>query len=167
MPVANRLKQPLDRLCREFDWTRRVEQDAIKFPLRYTDPADIELAGLFASCMAYGRVDLFGAQVTLVLERMGESPARFVWGFDLEKHRKVFAGFGYRFNRERDVLAFCLAAQRIGVEDYKGLVAGKLRTAGELYQFLIEEFHQQRTFILELLVVVILVIELWDVLFRH
>ena len=115
MPVADRLKQPLDRLCREFDWTLRVGQDAIQFPLRYTDPADIELAGLFASCMAYGRVDLFGAQVALVLERMGESPARFVWGFDLEKHRKVFAGFGYRFNRERDVLAFCLAAQRIVV----------------------------------------------------
>jgi uncharacterized protein (TIGR02757 family) len=115
MPVADRLKQPLDRLCREFDWTQRVGQDAIQFPLRYTDPADIEVAGLFASCMAYGRVDLFGAQVSLVLDRMGESPARFVWGFDLEKHREAFAGFGYRFNRERDVLAFCLAAQRIVV----------------------------------------------------
>lgn len=113
MPVADRLRQPLDRLYREFDWTLRVGQDAIQFPLRYTDPADIELAGLFASCMAYGRVDLFGAQVSLVLDRMGESPARFVWGFDLEKHRNVFAGFNYRFNRERDVLAFCLAAQRL------------------------------------------------------
>jgi uncharacterized protein (TIGR02757 family) len=90
-----------------------VEQDAIQFPHRYHDPADIEIAGLFASCMAYGRVDLFGAWVTWVLDRMGESPARFVWGFDLEKHRDVFAGFRYRFNRDRDVLAFCLAAQRV------------------------------------------------------
>ena len=113
MPATNRLKQPLDRLCREFDWTLRVGQDAIQFPLRYRDPADIELAGLFASCMAYGRVDLFGAQVSLVLAQMGESPSRFVWGFDLEKHRDAFSGFGYRFNRERDVLAFCLAAQRL------------------------------------------------------
>ena len=63
--------------------------------------------------------------------------------------------------------AYRMAAQRIGVDDYKGLAAGKLRTAGELYAFLIEEFHQQRTFLLELLVVIILVIELWDVLFRH
>ena len=113
MPVTNRLKQPLDRLCREFDWARRVEQDAIQFPHRYHDPADIEIAGLFASCMAYGRVDLFGAWVTWVLDRMGESPARFVWSFDLEKHRHLFAGFRYRFNRDRDVLAFCLAAQRV------------------------------------------------------
>jgi uncharacterized protein (TIGR02757 family) len=113
MPVAIRLKQPLDRLCREFDWTRRVEQDAIQFPLRYSDPADIEIAGLFASCMAYGRVDLFGPWIAWVLERMGESPSRFVWGFDLEKHGERFAGFRYRFNRERDVLAFSLAAQRL------------------------------------------------------
>ena len=113
MPVATRLKQPLDRLCREFDWTLRVRQDAIQFPLRYGDPGDIELAGLFASCMAYGRVDLFGPWVDWTLTTMGESPARFVLGFDVEKHRKLFSGFGYRFNRERDLLAFCLAAQRL------------------------------------------------------
>ena len=29
MPVTNRLKQPLDRLCREFDWALRVKQDAM------------------------------------------------------------------------------------------------------------------------------------------
>ena len=113
MPATNRLKQPLDRLCREFDWTLRAKQDAIQFPLRYSDPADIELAGLFAACMAYGRVGLFGAQVSLVLDRMGESPARFILGFDLAKQRDAFRGFRYRFNRERDVLAFCLAAQRL------------------------------------------------------
>jgi len=113
MPVTHRLKQPLDRLCREFDWTRRVEQDAIQYPLRYRDPADIEIAGLLASCLAYGRVDLFGPWVDWVLTRMGDSPARFVWAFDLEKHRATFTGFRYRFNRERDILAFCVAAQRV------------------------------------------------------
>jgi uncharacterized protein (TIGR02757 family) len=111
--MTNRLKQPLDRLCREFDWTLRVKQDAIQFPLRYSDPADIELAGLFASCMAYGRVDLFGPWVDWTLQRMGESPARFVLGFDLQKHGQVFSGFSYRFNREGDLVAFCLAAQRL------------------------------------------------------
>jgi len=35
--------------------------------------------------------------------------------------------------------AYRVAAQRIGVDDYKGLVDGKLHTAGELYQFLIEQ----------------------------
>jgi hypothetical protein len=53
-----------------------------------------------------------------------------------------------------------LAAGKVGVEDYRGLVDDKLRTAGELYQFMVDQFQQGRAFVLELLVVIILVIEL-------
>ncbi len=113
MPAGSRLKEPLDRLYREFDWASRSAADAIQFPLRYRDPADLEIAGLLASCMAYGRVDLFGPWVDWTLERMGSSPAAFVQGFDLGKERRRFRGFRYRFNREGDILAFFLASQRI------------------------------------------------------
>jgi len=53
-----------------------------------------------------------------------------------------------------------LVAARVGVPDYKDLVNQKLHTAEELYRFMVEQFHQTRTFILEVMVVVILVIEL-------
>jgi hypothetical protein len=53
-----------------------------------------------------------------------------------------------------------LAATKIGVLDYKNLVTQKLRTAEELYRFMVDQFHQGRAFVLELAVVVILVIEL-------
>ena len=53
-----------------------------------------------------------------------------------------------------------LAAGKIGVPDYKNLVQGKLRTAEDLYRFLIDQFHQSRTFVLESMVVLILLIEL-------
>ena len=56
--------------------------------------------------------------------------------------------------------AYRVAASRIGVTDYRNLVEGKLRTAGELYQFMMNEFHQARAFVLEAMVVAILVIEL-------
>ena len=56
--------------------------------------------------------------------------------------------------------AYRLAAIRIGVEDYHSLVNEKLSTAGELYDSMVNEFHQGRAFILELLVVIILIIEL-------
>ena len=113
MPSEPRLKAPLERLSREFDWTARAEQDAIRFPLRYHDPADVEVVGLLAACMAYGRVDLFAPWVDWALARMGESPARFVLGFDVSKHAHLFDGFCYRFNRPRDLVAFCLATQRL------------------------------------------------------
>jgi hypothetical protein len=53
-----------------------------------------------------------------------------------------------------------LAARRVGVPDYRNLVDEKLRTAGELYQFMTDQFQQGRAFVLEVMVVVILVIEL-------
>ena len=53
-----------------------------------------------------------------------------------------------------------LAAAKVGVHDYKSLTKEKIRTAEDLYRFLIDEFHQSRTFWLEVLVVLILLIEL-------
>jgi len=53
-----------------------------------------------------------------------------------------------------------LAANKVGVPDYKSLVDRKLSTARELYSYMIEQFHQARAFVLELTVVVILVVEL-------
>jgi hypothetical protein len=53
-----------------------------------------------------------------------------------------------------------LAAAKVGVEDYRILVDGKLHTAGELYEFMMDQFHQGRGFFLEMVVVIILVIEL-------
>jgi hypothetical protein len=53
-----------------------------------------------------------------------------------------------------------LAANKVGVKDYRKLVDGKLNTAGELYEFMMDQFHQSRAFVLEVLVVIILIIEL-------
>jgi hypothetical protein len=54
-----------------------------------------------------------------------------------------------------------LCAAKIGVTDYQMLVQEKLRTADELYDFMIEQFQQARGFILEFTVVLILIIELF------
>jgi len=53
-----------------------------------------------------------------------------------------------------------LAAGKVGVPDYKDLVQQKLKTAEELYRFMVDQFNQSRAFVLELMVVIILVIEL-------
>ena len=53
-----------------------------------------------------------------------------------------------------------LAATQVGVPDYRDLVDEKLRTAGELYEFMVDQFQQGRAFVLELMVVIILVVEL-------
>jgi hypothetical protein len=53
-----------------------------------------------------------------------------------------------------------VAASKIGVSDYKDLVNQKVHTAEELYRFMVDQFHQSRAFVLELMVVIILIIDL-------
>src|SRR5262245_4115621 len=108
-----RLLAPLERIYRETDWVARADLDAIRYPSRYPDPADREIVGLLSACMAYGRVDLFGPWIEWALARMGDSPAQFVRSFDAARHGPAFDGFHYRFNRAGDLVAFCLATQRI------------------------------------------------------
>ncbi len=56
--------------------------------------------------------------------------------------------------------AYRMAATKVGAQDYRSLVDQKLRAAGELYEFMMNEFREARGFALELLVILILIIEL-------
>src|SRR5947209_6915676 len=52
-----------------------------------------------------------------------------------------------------------LAVTKVGVPDYKDLVNKKLRTAEELYRFMVDQFHHGLAFALELMLVIILIVD--------
>ena len=52
-----------------------------------------------------------------------------------------------------------LSSVRIGVNDYKTLVAEKLKTAGELYEFMVTQFNERRMFALEVVVAVLVLLD--------
>jgi uncharacterized protein (TIGR02757 family) len=105
------LREPLERLYREFDYEGRVGRDAIEFPRRYAAADDREVVALLTACLAYGRVDLFGRALEGILRAMAPSPAAFVRDFDPGRDATAFGDFLYRFNRPRDLVAFCVAAR--------------------------------------------------------
>jgi len=104
----------------------------------------------------------------------------------LEHRRGIFSGWGLAREAERlDALrldvrelaertqnaikflsdmyyarAFQLATVKVGAADYRALVESKLATAGELYQSMVNEFRELRSFLLEVVVIVILIVEL-------
>jgi uncharacterized protein (TIGR02757 family) len=132
---SSALRQPLERLYREFDYDARLGRDAIQFPLRYPAPADRELVALLTCCLAYGRVDLFGRELDRALRAMGPSPVAFVRGFDPQRDARVFDGFLYRFNRPRDLVAFCAAARQVLARHgslERGFLAGDPEPRGAL-----------------------------------
>ena len=59
-----------------------------------------------------------------------------------------------------------LAATRIGVPDYRDLVDEKLRTAGELYDFMMDQFNETRSFILDFAIALLCALDV-ILLFKH
>lgn len=56
--------------------------------------------------------------------------------------------------------AYQIAAAKVGVNDYRGIVDAKLKTAGELYDYMVSKFRDARMFLLEFMIVLILVVDL-------
>jgi uncharacterized protein (TIGR02757 family) len=110
---AAKLRGPLERLYRDFDYRGRLANDAIQFPRRYADPLDREVVALLTASLAYGRVDLFGAWVERLLGWLGPSPRSFAVGFEPARDARLFAPFHYRFTRGVDVAAALLAIHRL------------------------------------------------------
>jgi len=59
-----------------------------------------------------------------------------------------------------------LCSARIGVEDYRALVDEKLKTAGELYEFMVAQFNERRMFVIEVVVAVLVLLDV-ILLFRQ
>jgi len=98
-----RLKKVLDAFYDEYDFKGRLAHDPLEIPHRYRDPRDIEVAGFIASCLAYGRVELFKPVIEKILSVMGEHPAAFLRDFRVKRYADRFV-FKYRFNESRDIL---------------------------------------------------------------
>ena len=110
---ARALAPLLDRFERAFDKRARLGFDPVELPRRFSDRADQEVAGLFASALAYGRADLFKPRLERVLAEMGPSPARFCEAFAVAPRPGAFAGFQYRFNQPADIAALAAAAGHV------------------------------------------------------
>lgn len=105
------LRRHLEALAAEYDYARHRERDPLRFVLRHDDPADMEVAGLIASSLAYGRVDRVLVAAGHVLGRMGAHPAAFVREYDPtgRAERKMFRGFVHRMTGEVEMRALCAA----------------------------------------------------------
>lgn len=115
---AERLRPLLDRFLDARPWPERVAADPVEFPHRYRRPRDVEVAGLLAASLAYGRAGLFKPKIAGLLEGMGASPAAFVSNATPRSLRPLLNGFVYRFNLPADVAVLLLgmgrALQRFG-----------------------------------------------------
>ncbi len=102
-PPKAPLKDALDAWLVAWDPRERLPNDPVELVHRYRSPADIEVAGLLASSLAYGRVDLFKPALAGLLDRMGPSPADFCRTMETRADWLGLEDFTYRFNRGADL----------------------------------------------------------------
>jgi uncharacterized protein (TIGR02757 family) len=103
-----RLAPRLDALATQAGLTERVGFDPVEFPRRFRDPRDVEVSGLLAAALSYGRADLFKPKIEIVLTGLGAHPAQAVRALDVRGAAELLHGFVYRFNVATDVAVLLL-----------------------------------------------------------
>ena len=124
------LKNALDNLLSKQNVQSTISNDPIQFAYRYTDPKDKELAAIFASFLAFGRVSLFLPVIkkwmTLCDERGGPRQAVDTFSSD---DIEDFNTLSYRWNKPPDFVLVMFTFQHL---------LKKYDTVGELIESLYE-----------------------------
>ncbi|MCD4784036.1 MAG: TIGR02757 family protein [Candidatus Eremiobacteraeota bacterium] len=107
-----KLKKRFDCLHETFDYATRIDNDPVKFVRGFSSPADIEVAGLLSSCLAYGRVELIIRALSGLFERMGESPSDFAKKLN-SSGESCFDGFRYRLWNADDIRTLLWSAGKV------------------------------------------------------
>lgn len=103
----------LEKLYDTYNQRSFVHPDPLEFLYRYKDKRDIEIVGMIASSLAYGRVAQILKSVSYVLEIMGASPYRFLKDSTYKSLCINFNGFTHRFAKGTHLAALLFSIKKI------------------------------------------------------
>ncbi|MFA5239893.1 MAG: TIGR02757 family protein [Phycisphaerae bacterium] len=96
------IKTVLEKLYDKYNHHEFIKPDPLQFVYNYSAPQDMEITGLLASALAYGRVQQIEKSLTDLLGRMEAGPFEFVMNFDKQKRKKL-KNFKHRFTAGDDI----------------------------------------------------------------
>lgn len=102
----------LENLYSKYNRREFVHPDPLEFLYCYDSSSDREIVGMVASSLAYGRVTQILRSVSLVLERMGPRPSRFLSDTPGEVLERTFRDFKHRFTTGRELAALLIGMKR-------------------------------------------------------
>lgn len=107
------MKDYLESIYKKYNKREFVHPDPLEFLYNYEDKRDIEIAGLIASSLAYGRVSQILKSVSAILSKMGESPFAFLMRNPPAKMASAFKSFKHRFTSGRDIADMLISSKKI------------------------------------------------------
>ncbi len=96
------IRDVLQRLYRKYNHRNLIKPDPLQFVYKYSNRADMEIAGLLSAVLAYGRVEQIQNSLTRLFGLIGKSPYEFVMDFGPANRRKLH-GFKHRFTTGDDI----------------------------------------------------------------
>ena len=81
---TGKLAQLLEHHFNRINTPEFIDNDPVKFPRRYHDLRDIEIAGILCSTIAWGRRTMILGSCERMLGSMGDSPYDYVMSADLD-----------------------------------------------------------------------------------
>jgi uncharacterized protein (TIGR02757 family) len=108
----DQLKHRLDGLYTSYNYADSAA-DPIQLVRRFADPADREVAGFFASALAFGRVGSVLQSIERLFAVIGRSPADYVRRFDPLRGGRELEPIVHRWTRGEDLAALTLILQRM------------------------------------------------------
>ncbi len=97
------LKEALEEIFRSYHDPQYLGLDPLICVHRYRKSSDIEIVGLLAAGLAYGRVEIVIRSIERVLSIMGSSPTSFVAEASFKEKCRLLGDFKHRFNDGRDI----------------------------------------------------------------
>lgn len=116
------MKVKLEKYYSLYNKRTFIHPDPLEFLYHYKKKEDIEIVGLIASSLAFGRVSQILKTIANVLYIIGESPSDYLKNLNYTSVKKDFKGFVYRFVREKEMSAFLYVIKQI-FEDYGSIEA--------------------------------------------
>jgi uncharacterized protein (TIGR02757 family) len=149
---SSELREFLDQKAEEFNRPVFIETDPVCIPHMFTRREDVEIAGLFAAILAWGKRVTIIRKCRELLNMMDNSPYDFVTGHR-ETDLKPFAAFRHRTFNGTDALYFIHALKNLyaghtSLEDYFIVNGAETVEAGLIrfhHAFFSMEDHPHRT----------------------
>jgi uncharacterized protein (TIGR02757 family) len=112
-PDLKIMKKKLEKLYRLYNDRKYVHPDPLEFLYDYPDPLDMELVGLIASSLAYGRVAQILKSVSSVLDKMHGSPRKFLMESSDKAIITAYSGFKHRFTTGDEMASMLIKVREL------------------------------------------------------
>jgi uncharacterized protein (TIGR02757 family) len=114
------MREKLEGLYSLYNDRRYVHPDPLEFLYDYPDPLDMELVGLIASSLAYGRVAQILKSISIILDKLNRSPRAFITDASVKILSSTFTGFKHRFTTGDEISSMLIKAKGL-IKQYGSL----------------------------------------------